>query len=93
MRALTLLTGKKILLLITIVKRVIEKDSLGYGHVVLLHDAGGDRDSTIKALPRIIHHFKERGYEFVSIADLMGKSKAEIMPVLMHEQKPIDTII
>ncbi len=72
-----------------ILKRIIEKNDLGYGHIVLLHDAGGERDSTIKALPRIIRHFKNQGYEFVTIADLMGKSRAEIMPSLVKTQKPL----
>lgn len=53
--------------------------------IILLHDAGGDtREQTIKALPRIIDYFKKRGYEFTSIASLMGKSKDDIMPPLPH---------
>jgi peptidoglycan-N-acetylglucosamine deacetylase len=74
----------------TILNRVIEKEKLGYGHIVLLHDAGGKkRDATIEALPKIIKHFKAQGYQFVSVANLMGKTRAELMPALAAEQAPL----
>jgi cellulose synthase/poly-beta-1,6-N-acetylglucosamine synthase-like glycosyltransferase len=51
------------------------------GNIILLHDAGGDsRQATVDALPRIIHYFKERGYTFTTIADLLGKKKEDLMP-------------
>src|SRR5665213_846935 len=51
------------------------------GNIILLHDAGGDgRAATVEALPRIIHYFKERGYTFTTIADLLGKKKEDLMP-------------
>jgi peptidoglycan-N-acetylglucosamine deacetylase len=53
-----------------------------FGHVVLLHDAGGKREATIKALPMIIKYFKSQGYTFVSVAELMGKQKADVMPAI-----------
>lgn len=37
------------------------------GSVVLMHDGGGDRTSTIKALPRMIEGLKARGYQFVTL--------------------------
>jgi peptidoglycan-N-acetylglucosamine deacetylase len=53
------------------------------GNIILLHDAGGDgRASTVEALPRIIHYFKERGYTFTTIADLLGKKKEDLMPAV-----------
>ena len=46
-----------------------------------MHDAGGEsRQATVDALPRIIHYFKERGYQFTTIADLLGKKKDDLMP-------------
>ena len=51
------------------------------GHIILLHDAGGDRTATIQALPRIIDNFRAKGYEFVPLNELMGKSRAELMPL------------
>ncbi len=51
------------------------------GSMVLLHDAGGDtREETVKALPAIIHYFKTHGYQFTTIADILDKSKDELMP-------------
>ena len=51
------------------------------GNIILLHDAGGDsRAATVEALPQIIHYFKERGYTFTTVADLLGKKKDDLMP-------------
>ena len=70
----------------SIVARVIRRkaemtsDNLS-GNIILLHDAGGDsREATVEALPRIIHYFKERGYTFTTIADLLSKKKDDLMP-------------
>ena len=50
------------------------------GNVILMHDAGGDRSNTVKALPMIIKELKQRGYTFSTIGDLIGKSDRQIMP-------------
>ena len=52
----------------------------GLGNILLLHDAGGMRSETVKALPRIIEYFKQQGYKFVSISDLMGRKRDDVMP-------------
>lgn len=52
------------------------------GNVLLLHDAGGNRAATVEALPRIIKYFKDKGYEFVNVGQLIGKKKDELMPVV-----------
>ena len=70
----------------SIVARVIARkqnmtDQNLSGNIILLHDAGGEsREATVEALPRIIHYFKERGYQFTTIADLLGKKKDDLMP-------------
>ncbi|MED3563971.1 DUF2062 domain-containing protein [Bacillus xiapuensis] len=61
-----------------IVKRVLKQ--LPNGNVILLHDAGGDRSNTVKALPIIIKALQERGYTFTTIGHLIGKSHADILP-------------
>ena len=72
----------------SIVARVIARkqsmtDQNLSGNIILLHDAGGDsRQATVDALPRIIHYFKERGYQFTTIADLLGKKKEDLMPAV-----------
>ncbi len=48
--------------------------------IILLHDAGGNRQATVDALPRIISYFKSKGVQFTTVAQLLGKSKTEIMP-------------
>jgi peptidoglycan-N-acetylglucosamine deacetylase len=40
------------------------------GAVVLMHDGGGDRTNTVKALPTIIKKLKEQGYTFVTLDEL-----------------------
>jgi cellulose synthase/poly-beta-1,6-N-acetylglucosamine synthase-like glycosyltransferase/spore germination protein YaaH/peptidoglycan/xylan/chitin deacetylase (PgdA/CDA1 family) len=51
--------------------------------IILLHDAGGEtRQATVEALPRIIDYFKKRGCVFTTVADLMGKTKNDVMPKL-----------
>ena len=57
-----------------------------HGHVILLHDAGGDRLPTIQALPRIIDELRGRGFEIVSLTELMGKSRDALMPVPSPEE-------
>ena len=53
---------------------------LDKGNIILLHDGGGDREETVRALPLIIHELRDRGYSFVSISKLLGKTRAEVMP-------------
>lgn len=66
-----------------IARTIRQKDN---GSMILLHDAGGDtREETVKALPEIIHFFKKNGYKFTTIADVLGKTKADLMPVAKEE--------
>jgi len=57
------------------------------GQVVLLHDAGGDRSQTVKALPAIIHALREKGYRFVRISELAGLQQSQIMPVITRSDR------
>jgi cellulose synthase/poly-beta-1,6-N-acetylglucosamine synthase-like glycosyltransferase/peptidoglycan/xylan/chitin deacetylase (PgdA/CDA1 family)/spore germination protein YaaH len=68
-----------------IVKRVLKQ--LPNGNVILLHDAGGDRSNTVKALPQIIKELKKRGYTFTTVAHLIGKTNSQIMPPV-HSDNP-----
>ncbi len=54
---------------------VVKHDS----HVILLHDGGGNREATIKALPMIIDRLRARGYHFVSTHELAGLTRADVM--------------
>ena len=41
------------------------------GGIVLMHDGGGDRSHTVKALPEVINKFRKQGYEFVTIPEML----------------------
>lgn len=43
------------------------------GGIVLLHDGGGDRSKTVQALPQLITELKKRGYEFVTVPELLRR--------------------
>jgi cellulose synthase/poly-beta-1,6-N-acetylglucosamine synthase-like glycosyltransferase/spore germination protein YaaH/peptidoglycan/xylan/chitin deacetylase (PgdA/CDA1 family) len=55
-------------------------------HLILLHDAGGDRHATIEALPRLIDTLRGKGYQFVAIEDIMSRTRAQVMPVPSREE-------
>src|SRR5438552_7611936 len=59
----------------------------GNGNIILLHDGGGDRTQTVAALPRIIDALRKKGYQLVSVSDLIGKTRAEVMPLLSPEER------
>ena len=50
------------------------------GKVILLHDGGGDREATIQALPELIDRLRSEGYRFVSLSELLGRDRDELMP-------------
>ncbi len=52
------------------------------GNIILLHDAGGDRSQTVKALGMMIPKLKAEGYEFVTVSSLIGKTRDGVMPPL-----------
>jgi cellulose synthase/poly-beta-1,6-N-acetylglucosamine synthase-like glycosyltransferase len=65
------------------------------GSIILLHDGGGNRAATVAALPVLITTLRAKGYEFVPVSDLMGKTTAEVMPPIapkMRWQARIDWV-
>ncbi len=56
------------------------------GSIILMHDGGGDRLATVAALPVLIDTLRARGYKFVPISALMGKTEAQVMPPLTFQQ-------
>jgi len=65
-----------------IIRRKNEMTNSGLsGNIILLHDAGGeDRSATVEALPRVIEYFQKRGFHFTTVADILGKTRDEMMP-------------
>ena len=52
----------------------------GRGGIVLMHDGGGNRSETAKALEQLVPKLRSRGYEFVRVSDLAGVSPAAVEP-------------
>lgn len=50
------------------------------GNIILLHDGGENREVTIQALPEVIDRLRSDGYSFVSLHELLGRSRDELMP-------------
>lgn len=48
------------------------------GGIILLHDGGGDRSSTVKALPELIAQLKKHGYNFVTVPELLEIADKEL---------------
>jgi cellulose synthase/poly-beta-1,6-N-acetylglucosamine synthase-like glycosyltransferase/peptidoglycan/xylan/chitin deacetylase (PgdA/CDA1 family)/spore germination protein YaaH len=65
------------------------------GSIILLHDGGGDRSVTLATLPVLIDGLRAHGYVIEQVSDLMGKTRAEVMPPLnAHErwQARVDSV-
>lgn len=70
-----------------IVRRTVEGAEQGEGNVILLHDSGGDRSQTVQALPLIIQALRSRGYQFVTVSELLGRSRDDVMPPLPPDSR------
>jgi len=57
------------------------------GSVILLHDGGGDRRETLRALPMIIDGVRAKGDTIVALHELIGKTRADIMPPIPSDQR------
>ena len=57
------------------------------GSIILLHDGGGNRQATVDCLPVLIEALRARGYEIVPVSELVGKTRAEVMPPLTPRQR------
>ncbi len=57
------------------------------GNILLLHDAGGNRDETIKSLDIFIPKLQKAGFEFVSVSKLMGKTRDQVMPPISGQER------
>jgi peptidoglycan-N-acetylglucosamine deacetylase len=56
------------------------------GNIILFHDGGGDRSQTVAALPVIIDKLRARGFQFVSVAELVNKTRAGVMVPLSGQE-------
>ncbi len=56
-------------------------------HIIVLHDAGGDRSQTVAALPKIIADLKAQGYEFGQLDDLISVPDGRLMQEISLSEK------
>lgn len=52
------------------------------GHIVLLHDSGGDRSQTVAALPGIIDQLRSQNLQIVPVSEIAGLNRDQAMPKL-----------
>jgi cellulose synthase/poly-beta-1,6-N-acetylglucosamine synthase-like glycosyltransferase/peptidoglycan/xylan/chitin deacetylase (PgdA/CDA1 family)/spore germination protein YaaH len=57
------------------------------GSIILLHDGGGDRSHTVEALPMIIEGIRAKGIQIVPLYELLGKTKADVMPPIPSNER------
>lgn len=57
------------------------------GSIILMHDGGGNRQPTVDALPLLITTLRAKGYEFVPVSELLGKTREQVMPPLNPKQR------
>ena len=70
-----------------IASQVVQEVKSGKGNIILLHDGGGNRSQTVKALPKIIKSLKNEGYDFISIGELLGQNRDFLMPAVPDQEK------
>lgn len=63
-----------------IVQRI--KEQRHEGNVILLHDAGGNRQQTVEALPKIIDYLQTCGDRIVPLGELLDIPRDELMPLV-----------
>ncbi len=51
------------------------------GEIVLLHDGGGNRAETVRAVERLVPRLRARGYRFVLVSELAGLTRAQAEPL------------
>jgi peptidoglycan-N-acetylglucosamine deacetylase len=74
------------------IEKIVTGDVLrGSGQIILLHDGGGNRQGIVDALPGIIDKVQHGGFHFVTTHELVGLSKAEVMPPL--EQDVLQAVV
>ena len=63
------------------------------GSTILLHDAGGNRQQTVEALPKIIDWLQARGDHVVSLGELMNIPRDDVMPFVKTNADPVTRFI
>ncbi len=75
-----------------ITQSVLDQVGTLKANMILLHDAGGDRSATVKAIAQIVPKLREKGYQFVRVSELIGKTREDVMPALTKSEQLITWI-
>ncbi len=75
-----------------IVASVLRQLKAGSGNVIVLHDGGGNREATVKAIPILVSTLRREGYRFVSLAEMLGLPTEVIMPQDRRADATFDAI-
>jgi peptidoglycan-N-acetylglucosamine deacetylase len=59
---------------------VLQQIDTEHGSSILLHDGGGDRTETVKLIPLLVKELPKRGYKFVTVSQLIGKTRDDVNP-------------
>lgn len=65
---------------------VMEQLEVEKGNCILLHDGGGDRSETVKLIPMLVSELTRRGYKFVTVSQLVGKTRDELNPPVSNTE-------
>ena len=52
----------------------------GAGGILLMHDGGGDRSQTVRAVERLVPALRKRGYRFATVGSLLGAHASAVEP-------------
>jgi cellulose synthase/poly-beta-1,6-N-acetylglucosamine synthase-like glycosyltransferase/peptidoglycan/xylan/chitin deacetylase (PgdA/CDA1 family)/spore germination protein YaaH len=74
-----------------IVQRI--KELRKEGSLILLHDAGGNREQTVEALPQIIDWLQTRGDQIVPLSELLQIPRDNLMPLVNGNADPVTLVV
>ena len=75
-----------------IINKVIEELDLGYGNVIVLHDGRGKGMHTAEAIGPMVKALRERGYQIVPLAEILGTTTAALMPATKVSLSGFDSV-
>lgn len=75
-----------------IVDYVMAELALHGGNVIVMHDAGGNRDATVAALGPLIDRLRADGYRIVGLHDMLGVSRDQLMPPPTNPRHLLDHV-
>jgi cellulose synthase/poly-beta-1,6-N-acetylglucosamine synthase-like glycosyltransferase/spore germination protein YaaH/peptidoglycan/xylan/chitin deacetylase (PgdA/CDA1 family) len=65
---------------------VLSQLEIEKGSCILLHDGGGDRSETVKLIPMLVSELTKRGYKFVTVSQLVGKTRDDVNPPVSNTE-------